>query len=606
VDALLQLADLARGPAAHAAFDVLVAQPELIDRIAAGEHAIGAAVIRAAARCPDATATPVVDLVTRLAARIGVPRRLSGLEDTAYIEALVGWHEAILGSAHVARSWDALERLLGVDFGAHVTARGKFLGVLAEIGLGSAVPPGVEGALLDAAEQAHLYHLDDRQFLSVLAFRLACALRDGGRAALAGPWLLAWCRCFADAPLTRGRRKLGMRSLMVLKDEVHGRLARACGIVDLLTGRCGGARGAAILLLVKLDHVLFGATGASTWRQSRPWHGLLCAAFRRLAAAAPPRRTAAAGTRPGGLRVLAPDAAMPQPGDVLITRARGGLGDVMTMRPGVLELARRGAGRVIFATDPGLFPAFSVDDDLCLVDIHRLPCPPARFEAWINLTNCPAVRVEASEVPAVRSNRIKIFADALGVPDLDIGRLAPLRFEPALDEAAAARLRHLAAPGIRTLGIQLRSAETYKDVPILLEAARALARRHCVLVFDSRPIPRDAGDRFIAIDDQPLSAALALASKLDVLVAPDSSMLHLAGFNRIRGLGVFGPTDGLVRCAPYPTVQPFDLRAAFACMPCWRNQDLACRMTEGPESLCMQRIAVADIVERVEALLRAP
>ena len=603
MDPLVQLAELVRGAADREAFDLLATQPALIGRLDADDYAVGAAVVREAAQRADATAPAVIDLVTRLSDHLALPATASlGADSASYVDALIAWYTAIQASEHITRLWDRIERLLKVDFGARVASRAHFLTLLAEIGLGIEIPPTIEAELIASADQGHLFHTDNRQALSLIAFRLERALRAGDRDILRGPCLLAWCRCFAGSRYTRRWGKLGRRPLMVLKDEIHARVARACAVSDLLLGRFVGLHRTLILLLIKVDRAIFGLTGTSTWLLAYPWYVVLRTALGRLAR---PRAPAASpGDMDRRLELVAPDQLEPMAGDLLVTRAQGGLGDVMTMRPGLLELARRHRGsRVIFATDPALFPAFSPDDALHLTDIRRLRHPPAAFDHWINLTNCPATRVEVAERPKVRTNRVKIFADALGIRDLDYRRLPPLRFEPSIDASAEAILRRFAPPGTPTVGIQLRSAETYKDVPILIEAARALATDHRVFLFDSRPIPRRADDGFIAIDDQPLPVALALASKLDVLVMPDSSFLHLAGMNRIRALGLFGPTDGKVRCAPYATVQALDLRAEYGCIPCWRRQDVMCRVTDGPESLCLRRISVAEIVNFVATVL---
>jgi hypothetical protein len=602
-DPCLQLADLAhrRG---DEAFELLVARPELVSRIAPGDYAVGTAVIGAAALRADATSAPVIDLVTRLGDRIGLPASAAGGPAVAYLEALVAWYQAIQDTDAIARLWDRITRLVGVDFGSRVALRVRFVTLLSEIGLGIAVPPEVEAAVMACADQAYLFHFEDRQFLSLLAFKLDRHLRDGDQTILSGPWLFQCCRCLADSPYSRRRRKIGQRSLMALKGEIHSRIARACRLSEIVRGRFGGVRQSLVLALIKLDHALFIATGLSTWRQTYPWYVVLRWALRRLAR---PRlgRPRPRGAPRGGLSILEPGRFEPLPGDILVTRVQGGFGDVMMMRPGLVELARRRRGsRVIFATDPAYFAVFSPDDDLCLVDIRQRLPNPAAFDQWINFTNCPAARAEVAQLPQVRTNRIQIFANALGLTDFDLKRIPPLRFDPAIDTPAEAILQRHVASGTRTVGIQLRSAETYRDVPALRDVAQALGAKHRVFLFDSHPIPRRADDRFVAIDDQPLAVVLALASKLDLLVTPDSSLLHLAGTNRVRCLGVFGPTDGAVRCAQYPTVEAFDLRAEFACIPCWRNQDVKCRVTDGPQSACMHRVSVGDIVERVEMILR--
>src|SRR5581483_4984678 len=117
--------------------------------------------------------------------------------------------------------------------------------------------------------------------------------------------IIEWCAGFARARYSRRRGKISRRSLMVLKDEVHSDIARAFRTADALSGRLGSTRLALIVLLAKLDNLLFGATGLSSYRESYPWYVLLRTAFSRLGRRSPGRaRTPSSPLPRTGLRIL--------------------------------------------------------------------------------------------------------------------------------------------------------------------------------------------------------------------------------------------------------------------------------------------------------------
>ena len=88
----------------------------------------------------------------------------------------------------------------------------------------------------------------------------------------------------------------------------------------------------------------------------------------------------------------------------------GGIGDFLMMTPGLraLKAHARPSGRSL-AIPRRFFPLFEGNDDVELMDIDG-DFDPAAYEEWFNLTDCPAARVESRTAPAVRDNRIKLFA----------------------------------------------------------------------------------------------------------------------------------------------------------------------------------------------------
>lgn len=291
---------------------------------------------------------------------------------------------------------------------------------------------------------------------------------------------------------------------------------------------------------------------------------------------------------------------------LLVTRAMGGLGDLLMLTPGLHALRLKNPRATIHLAVPRrFFPLFEGNDDVDLVDIHSELDPPG-YDRWFNLTDCPAARTESLTAPRVRRNRIEIFARALGIRGPALWRMDRRPRYFVSDEERADRDRFFHAHGLlgeSVIGVQLRSDETYRDYPHMPALVRALARSRVVLLFDSRPIVGYDFANTLKVDGHGLRQAAALASGCRALVAPDSSFLHLAAALDVPAVGLFGPTDGAVRTSDYPRVRFVDVRGDLRCVPCWRNEEIPCALTGLRESVCLGEIgpltvaaALADLI----------
>ena len=291
---------------------------------------------------------------------------------------------------------------------------------------------------------------------------------------------------------------------------------------------------------------------------------------------------------------------------LLVTRAMGGLGDLLMLTPGLHALrARHPRGRIDLAVPRRFFPLFQGNDDVDLLDIHS-PLDPLEYDHWFNLTDCPAARTESLTAPRVRRNRIEIFARALGIRGPALWRMDRRPRYFLSEEDLAYRGGFFAAHGLRgesVIGVQIRSDETYRDYPHMPALVQALARDHVVLLFDRRPIAGYDFANTIKVDGLGLRQAAALASGCHALVAPDSSFVHLAAALGLPAVGLFGPTDGAVRTSDYPDVRFVDVRRDLRCVPCWRNEEIPCALTGMRASVCLAEIGPLAVVAAVEALL---
>jgi len=283
----------------------------------------------------------------------------------------------------------------------------------------------------------------------------------------------------------------------------------------------------------------------------------------------------------------------------LVTRAMGGIGDFLMMTPGLR--ARRALGRrpPVLAIPRRFFPLFAGNDDVELVDIDG-DLDPAAYREWFNLTDCPAARVESRTAPAVKANRIELFARGLGITGRRL-KMMDRRPRYVISDAELEWrdrfFRDRRLDGL-VVGVQPHTDEAYRDVPHMPEIVEALLREASVVVFGRVPVS-SADPRLVQTEGLTIREAFALASGCDVLLTPDSAFFHLAGALDLPCVGLFGPTDGRVRGHDYPRARTLDARRTLACVPCWRNEATGCALTGLRPSACLGEIAPADVVRAV-------
>jgi hypothetical protein len=311
------------------------------------------------------------------------------------------------------------------------------------------------------------------------------------------------------------------------------------------------------------------------------------------------------------LRYAMPGARPPRPAAgpggerVLVTRAMGGIGDLLMMTPGLHARRLRSGARVDLAIPRRFFPVFQGNDDVNLLDIAQ-DLDPRGYDRWYNLTDCPAARMESRSAPRVRRTRIDMFARGLGVPGAWRRRMDRRPRYVLTAEDRAFQARHFAAHGLDgrpVVGVQLRADESYRDYAHMAALVAVLAREHPVLLFDSQPIPGFDLPGVVKVDGHGLREAFALAAGCRVLVAPDSSFVHLSAALGVPCVALFGPTHGRVRTRDYPLARTLDAAGDLRCVPCWRNEEIPCALTGMRASACMEAVPVEAVTAAVREML---
>jgi ADP-heptose:LPS heptosyltransferase len=293
------------------------------------------------------------------------------------------------------------------------------------------------------------------------------------------------------------------------------------------------------------------------------------------------------------------------PRRILVTRAMGGIGDLLMMTPGLRALAiKLPKAQIDFAIPRSFHPIFDGFPFVRLLDINEDDIDLSRYQRWVNLTDCPAGRVESRQYPNVRRNRIEIFARAMGVSRWRLWRTAGFlpSYSVSDDEAqwAAQYLQRENPRGLPVIGVQPFAADSYRNWPYVERFVEEAARTRLVLVFHHEELPGYAFPNVIKVL-QPLRRSIALAAQCSRLVVLDSSFLHFSAALGIPTVAIFGAISGRVRTRNYPNVRLLaPKKAEFPCYPCWRHEHKPCHLTNGRESICFRSITVDQVFDALD------
>jgi ADP-heptose:LPS heptosyltransferase len=285
---------------------------------------------------------------------------------------------------------------------------------------------------------------------------------------------------------------------------------------------------------------------------------------------------------------------------ILVTRAMGGMGDIMMMAPGLIALKKKHPDKEIhFAIPKSFFCLFDGMPEFTCIDIEATEIDVHSYFRWIDLTDCPAARTEGLQFPQIRSNRIAIFAKAMGVNLKRLKRSGILpKYVISNEEQTSAKryLDEINPHKLPVIGIQPFSAETYRTWPHAEQLVQDLASKAIVLVFNHENTPGFEGVNIHKII-KPVRESFSIVAQCGLLIVPDSSFVHLGPALGIPTVGIFGPTNGRV-VAKYSTqyiklVDP--IAKGYSCSPCYRNENKPCAVTGDRESVCLKDISVADV-----------
>ena len=226
-----------------------------------------------------------------------------------------------------------------------------------------------------------------------------------------------------------------------------------------------------------------------------------------------------------------------------------GIGDAVMLEPAISIFAEihKGEGDEIWVKTlyPDLFLGHPAVDKVLGPDEPL----PKGSEVVLSITRpdeCPCAAYESAVAPDIVKTRQEVYAEAIGLP-WD-GR-APTLYLTAEEWEEVETVRGM-FQGFR-VGYQLRAAERYRTWDHVVDHVRYARKKtdwH-IFLFDSHAVPEIPNT--IAVVGRPLREVMKWIAAMDLFVAPDSGLLHIAGALGVRVYGVFGPTDPRVRLLPY-------------------------------------------------------
>ena len=294
--------------------------------------------------------------------------------------------------------------------------------------------------------------------------------------------------------------------------------------------------------------------------------------------------------------------------DVVVTRAMGGLGDLLMMTPGLRALAKRHSTRIKLVVERKFFDVFRNNPHIELIDIDGPPVDVARCKSWYNLTLCPAAMHESSRRPFVTKGRVELFAGGMGVDKRTLDRYG-WNVEYALDAGQIAfrdEFIRTAGLGARpVIGVQPYSRDSYKDHPDISAFIEALKAHYDIIVFHHLESGFAPGPGMASTAGLSIAQSIALVSNVGAMVCVDSGFLHAAAAFDVPVVAMFGPTDGKLFTRHHPHATVVSANASYACAPCWRNEDMPCWLTgKFGSSPCVAALKVESVLDAVAAVLR--
>lgn len=316
------------------------------------------------------------------------------------------------------------------------------------------------------------------------------------------------------------------------------------------------------------------------------------------------------GLRPRALRIQvlpgAPARAAEPGGEegILVTRAMGGIGDLLMMTPGLHALAQQQNQPIHFATRRQFFPVFANNPDVKLLDIES-SIDLGKYLQWFDLSICPAARYESRARPNIRKGRVELFAKGMRIGKRQLSRsgLRPRYLLSAVQQEFAAGLRARArSASLPLIGVQPYSRDSYKHFKEIFAVIGQLAADNMVVVLHTSATAAPQHPNIISIHGHSLDESIAAVSACDYFISIDSVFYHAAAAFDVPSVGIFGPTDGKMFSLHHPRHILAEPPKAIPCVPCWRNEDIPCYLSGSAESACLNSITVDQVVAAVETL----
>ena len=283
--------------------------------------------------------------------------------------------------------------------------------------------------------------------------------------------------------------------------------------------------------------------------------------------------------------------------DINITRAMGGIGDMVMLRVAIKLHLKLFKNNIYLYIPEKYFPVFHDIPQIRLLNINNKS--KSFFSTNYNFTDCPAGHIEGAQYPNIKINRIEAFIYAMNLflpSSKDQYHL--LSFNPSFypvsnincinHEGDIFNLQKLKIESNKkVLFYQPYSADSYKNYYNDDLLYKLNLRYIVILIGIDNEIFSNSQLKNTFLLNENLQGFISAVQLSDICLGVDSSLIHIA-----RGFGkpivtLFGPTDGNLLMKNYPNFKLVQKYSIYFCSPCWRNESIKCRWNNTFVSDCM-------------------
>lgn len=289
--------------------------------------------------------------------------------------------------------------------------------------------------------------------------------------------------------------------------------------------------------------------------------------------------------------------------EILVIRSQGGIGDVLMTTPTVKAISKKYKCQVTYATDmtylEGALPKVLEGNPYIKEVIPWRGIAFQKFDAVINLT-CPCV---AHEKPLAKPiNRIDLFARHAGIPAEDKAIDYYIRDEEL--EWAKEYLRQRNLDKYKLILVQPSSSTTSRDAPVdkmkqSLVNVLSLEKKTRAIVITHETDNKKSNWNFpgvTVLNNEDCRRIAAIMHFSDLVICPDSAVLHIASALQKKTVTLFGPTDPNARVNYHPEAVAIWPGKELQNYPCWYENP-------GDGYMCWKRLEQDSITECSLALL---
>lgn len=282
---------------------------------------------------------------------------------------------------------------------------------------------------------------------------------------------------------------------------------------------------------------------------------------------------------------------------ILVWRSVGGLGDIVMQSV---------IARALKEKDPNCFVTYQVPEQYLAIPKHNpyvdkaeiAECPFCEdgYDETIKLSQpCPASVYELIKSD-ITKDRTDLFLKAAGIKTKD----KSLSYQVKIEEKKWAEkfLKGNKALDKIKIGFGLRSIEERRNWTRGKELINLIykeIKNSKIFIFDHNAQMAWEDEKVINICGFPLEDVAAIMEKLDLIIGPDSGLLHLAGALGKPILGLFGPIPPFFRLKNYNA--EWIWHQPYKECPCWYSFPCG-------NSKCMEMITPQAVLEKVKKILK--